>query len=289
LNGTTVNGLPIGGTISQVSPTGNYVINFSTKGIPTNQNYLVIITVVVSLNNDTYTYALPLDAHVYIQKYQPTVIVPATVPPVTEGGTASITISVTDPTFGGTFDAIEIDWMVNATTVDGNPLSGKITQVNASGNYTITFSVADLVPNANYVLVITVYVTDNNMTYTYANKPTVVINVGYQTILGIPRPYFWMLVIGIAAVVGFLSVYRYVAWVRIPLFVKHIMRARGIIRKGLGAPREPIAESRQETVSKLVRDRYAAIGVDPMEKFGGKTKGNEKQTAERNPEGEVID
>jgi hypothetical protein len=281
--------MDINGNITQVSATGNYFVTFPTIGLPTETNYIILMTVSVSIGTETYTYALPLIANVFVIKYQPAVTVPTNVQIVEEGGTVTIPISVIDTHLNSNFTAIKIDWIVyDASNI--LQITGTITQVNTGGNYFISFSVANLAPDAIYHVVIAVNVTANNVEYKYdATILSVNINVQYTTILGIPRPYFWIMMVAVIGLVGTLVIYRSVKYARIPQFIRDIQRARTTIRKGKSAGRENITETRGESISKSLEARYAVLGISPVEKYAPKSSADAGKTGgERNPEKEVA-
>jgi hypothetical protein len=213
-------------------------------------------TLSITFSRTNYT-AVIQDITLTISTFQPTAIVPTGILSFIEGDMIVVPITVTDGLLHETFEAIQINW-----AVPGTSLSGSITSVNASGEYYITFSSSLLPANANYNLTISVQVIVDGYSYSLSSSQLVNFRVEYPTILGIPAPYFWALVIGIAAVLGIFIAYRSIKYARIPQIIKDIERTRADIKKRRSIEDVVISTTKEESLYEMVAGDWATIGVE---------------------------
>jgi hypothetical protein len=75
-----------------------------------------------------------------------------------------------------------------------------------------------------------VAVTVGGVTYQLSSPEEVNVQINYATILGIPRPYFWVLLAGIIAAIVIVPVVKIVSYVRLPPIVKRLNEIQKIIR-----------------------------------------------------------
>ncbi|OLS12215.1 MAG: hypothetical protein RBG13Loki_4170 [Promethearchaeota archaeon CR_4] len=259
---------------------GIFNLTIDTRSIEPGTYTLYVIFSRINYTDSTASMTLT------VNRFQPSITLPSAVVSVTEGQNAILDLEVKDtlPQLEQTFEGILISWQV-----EGTSLSGQITTVNADGTYQIVFSTASLVPDANYRVLITVTVIVGGVNYTYAGTLAVNVQVKFEEILGIPRPYFWGMVIAIAVAVGGFVSYRYVKYKRIPIFIRDIRSTRTIIKKGRPLGRESITESRGESISKSLDTRYMSLGLTATDKFAPQDAApKEKTGVERKPEEEVT-
>ncbi|HMF33200.1 MAG TPA: hypothetical protein VKK79_17375, partial [Candidatus Lokiarchaeia archaeon] len=107
------------------------------------------------------------------------------------------------------------------------------------------------------------------------------IRVEYAQILGIPRPYFWITVIGAIAVFGPLLAYRTVKNARIPPFIKKITRVRNLLKKQKIRGVTMRMPTRNEALREMRAGDLAAIGIAPLTPNSPKDKISEKGQAEK--------
>ncbi|MHA1731830.1 MAG: hypothetical protein ACTSU5_07795 [Promethearchaeota archaeon] len=192
-----------------------------------------------------------------VSKYEPTISIPTEVLSFVEQTTGTVTITISDALEGVAFDAIRISWSISGTS-----LSGVITDVSANGSYAIVFDTSKLAPDRNYNLNISVTVTVDGVQYTISDTSVVNIQVRYRDILGIPRPYFYMMVIGIAVIVSALAIYRYVAYARIPDIIKKIHRTTSEIKKGKTIGEQMITETPVDYIVSTFNEDWEELGLD---------------------------
>jgi hypothetical protein len=100
------------------------------------------------------------------------------------------------------------------------------------------------------------------MVYTLSTPQSVIVRVEYVNILGIPRPYFWILVVGIAAAAGCFVIYSVIKRARIPLFLKKTASLRKIIKsKRYDADLVPVL-SRNDAIAEMGAGNLAIFNLE---------------------------
>ena len=248
---------------------GVFNMTIDTRAIPAG-TYVLLVTF-SRLNYKNLSQEITLT----VASFQPSISMPTLVS-VTENSGAVIQFSVTDALLHQEFDAIDIEWVM-----EGTALRGHITQVDPSGNYSITFPTSDLVASKDYNLQVTVQVTIDGVVYSTTFAQPAIVRVEYANIFGIPRPYFWLLVAVIAVAAGGFIVYSGIKRARIPLFLKKIASIRKNIKSKRVSANIVPAPTRAEIIAEMSANNLAIFGLGTRN-FNAQRKNEAAKLAHKN-------